>query len=140
MGSCQSRSTKPYCLSLFEELLGLKPIYGTGNGAELVFQGTEDAISRPLTEAVPDMAQLDQLLPLAKLGDVIALRAAIRKLSEEDADASHFLSTDLDPGGKIPDVGSGEDFGGGEGERRVRKELQELLEFRSCRIGGGLEA
>ena len=30
------------------------------------------------------MARLDQLLPLAKLGDVIALRAAIRKLSDED--------------------------------------------------------
>jgi CheY-like chemotaxis protein/anti-sigma regulatory factor (Ser/Thr protein kinase) len=75
---------------LFEELLGLKPIYGTANGAEPNFQGTEDAISRPLTEAVPDMARLDQLLPLAKLGDVIALRAAIRKLSEEDATLRTF--------------------------------------------------
>jgi CheY-like chemotaxis protein len=75
---------------LFEELLGLKPIYVTGNGAELIFQGTEDAISRPLTETVPDMARLDQLLPLAKLGDVIALRTAIRKLSEEDATLRTF--------------------------------------------------
>jgi CheY-like chemotaxis protein/anti-sigma regulatory factor (Ser/Thr protein kinase) len=75
---------------LFEELLGLKPIYGTANGAEPNFQGTEDAISRPLTEAVPDMARVDQLLPLAKLGDVIALRAAIRKLSEEDATLRTF--------------------------------------------------
>jgi signal transduction histidine kinase/ActR/RegA family two-component response regulator len=75
---------------LFEELLGLKPIYGTGNGAELIFQGTEDAISRPLTETVPDMAQLDQLLPLAKLGDVIALRAAIRELSDENASLRTF--------------------------------------------------
>jgi signal transduction histidine kinase/ActR/RegA family two-component response regulator len=75
---------------LFEELLGLQPIYGTGNGAEPNFQGTEDAITRPLTEAVPDMAQLDQLLPLAKLGDVIALRAAIRRLSDEDATLRTF--------------------------------------------------
>jgi CheY-like chemotaxis protein/anti-sigma regulatory factor (Ser/Thr protein kinase) len=69
---------------LFEELLGLKPIYGTPNGVEINFQGTEDAISRPLTEALPNSAQLEQLLPLAKLGDVLALREAIRKLSEED--------------------------------------------------------
>jgi CheY-like chemotaxis protein len=69
---------------LFEELLGLKPIYGTPNGVEINFQGTEDAISRPLTEALPNSAQLAQLLPLAKLGDVLALREAIRKLSEED--------------------------------------------------------
>jgi signal transduction histidine kinase/CheY-like chemotaxis protein len=75
---------------LFEELLGLKPIYVTGNGPELIFQGTEDAISRPLTETVPDMARLDQLLPLAKLGDVIALRTAIRKLSDEDATLRTF--------------------------------------------------
>jgi hypothetical protein len=69
---------------LFEELLGLKPIYVAANGAETNFQGTEDAISRPLTEAVPGSARLDELLPLARLGDVIALRAAIRKLSDED--------------------------------------------------------
>jgi signal transduction histidine kinase/CheY-like chemotaxis protein len=69
---------------LFEELLGLKPIYGMANGAQPDFRGTEDAISRPLTEAVPDVTQLDQLLPHAKLGDVIALRGAIRKLSEEN--------------------------------------------------------
>jgi CheY-like chemotaxis protein len=69
---------------LFEELLGLKPIYGTPNGVEINFQGTEEAISRPLTEALPNRAQLEQLLPLAKLGDVLALRDAIRKLSEEE--------------------------------------------------------
>jgi signal transduction histidine kinase/CheY-like chemotaxis protein len=81
---------EPVLFDLFEELLGLKPIHGTGNGAEPVFQGTEDAVSRPLTETLPDMARLDQLLPLAKLGDVIALRAAIRKLSEEDATLRTF--------------------------------------------------
>jgi CheY-like chemotaxis protein len=75
---------------LFEELLGLKPIYGTPNGVETNFQGTEDAISRPLTEALPNSAQLEQLLPLAKLGDVLALRGAIRKLSEENTGLRTF--------------------------------------------------
>jgi signal transduction histidine kinase/FixJ family two-component response regulator len=75
---------------LFEELLGLKPIYGAENGAQADFQGTEDAISRPLTEVLPGLAQLDQLLPHAKLGDVIALRDAIQKLSEEDPALRHF--------------------------------------------------
>ena len=69
---------------LFEKLLGLKPVYGISNGAQADFQGTEDAISRPLTEALPDPAQLDQLLRYAKLGDVIALRAMIQKLSKEN--------------------------------------------------------
>lgn len=68
---------------LFEELLGLKPVYGTADGAQPEFQGTEDAMNRPLAEALPGVAQLDQLLPHAKLGDVMALRAAIRRLSEE---------------------------------------------------------
>ncbi len=75
---------------LFEELLGLKPVYGTANGAPADFQGTEDATNRPLTEALPDIAQLDQLLPHAKLGDVIALRAAIRQLSEENPNLRTF--------------------------------------------------
>ena len=69
---------------IFEELLGLKPVYGVRNGAQADFQGTEDAISRPLTEALPNPTQLDRFLPHAKLGDVIALRARIRKLSEEN--------------------------------------------------------
>jgi signal transduction histidine kinase/CheY-like chemotaxis protein len=69
---------------LFEELLGLKPIYGMPNGVETNFQGTEDATNRPLTEALPDRVQLEQLLPLAKLGDILALRDAIRKLSESE--------------------------------------------------------
>ena len=68
---------------LLEELLGLKPIFATANGAQADFQGTEDALSRPLTEEVPNIAQLDELLPLARLGDVIALRAGILKLSAE---------------------------------------------------------
>jgi signal transduction histidine kinase/ActR/RegA family two-component response regulator len=69
---------------LFEELIGLVPVYGTLNGAPAEFQGAEDAINRPLTEALPNVAQLDQLLPHAKLGDVIALRNAIQKLSEQN--------------------------------------------------------
>jgi hypothetical protein len=39
---------------------------------------------------LPGLAQLDQLLPHAKLGDVIALRDAIQKLSEEDPALRHF--------------------------------------------------
>jgi signal transduction histidine kinase/CheY-like chemotaxis protein len=69
---------------LFEELLGLQPVLGTRNGVVVDFQGAEDATNRPLTEAVPDIAQLDQLLADARLGDVIALREAIRKLSGEN--------------------------------------------------------
>jgi signal transduction histidine kinase/CheY-like chemotaxis protein len=75
---------------LFEELLGLKPVYGAANGALPEFRGTEDAISRPLTEALPNIGQLNQLLPHAKLGDVIALRAAIQKFSEENPALHHF--------------------------------------------------
>lgn len=69
---------------LLEELLGLHSVYGSENSASADFQGSEDAISRPLTEPLPDIQQLDLILPKAKLGDVIALRAAIRKLSEEN--------------------------------------------------------
>ena len=69
---------------LFEELLGLQPLLGTANGVVADFQGAEDATNRPLAEAVPQTAQLDQLLADARLGDVIALRGAIRKLSEEN--------------------------------------------------------
>jgi hypothetical protein len=75
---------------LFEELLGLKPVYGTANGAQTDFQGTEEAITRPLSEALPDVTQLNQLLVHAKLGDVIALRSAIQKLSAEDRNLATF--------------------------------------------------
>ena len=43
-----------------------------------------------LTEALPNLGQLNQLLPHAKLGDVIALRAAIQKFSEENPALHHF--------------------------------------------------
>jgi signal transduction histidine kinase/CheY-like chemotaxis protein len=69
---------------LFEELLGLKPVYGADNEIETSFQSTEEAVNRPLTEPLPTPAQLDQLLPHAKLGDVMALRTAIGKLKEEN--------------------------------------------------------
>jgi signal transduction histidine kinase/CheY-like chemotaxis protein len=75
---------------LFEELLGLRPVYGTANGAQADFQGTEEAITRPLSEALPDVTQLNQLLVHAKLGDVIALRSAIQKLSAEDRNLATF--------------------------------------------------
>ena len=69
---------------IFQELLGLQPVYASENGVTPAFQGSDDAISRPLTEALPNVQQLDRFLPQAKLGDVIALRAGIRKLSEEN--------------------------------------------------------
>jgi signal transduction histidine kinase/FixJ family two-component response regulator len=69
---------------LFEELLGLKPVYASANGTQADFRGAEDAVNRLLTEPLPTIAQLDQLLPHAKLGDVIALRAAIQKLAEQN--------------------------------------------------------
>jgi CheY-like chemotaxis protein len=69
---------------LLERLLSLKPVYGTSNGAQSIFQGTEDATNRPLTEALPNITEIEELLPLAKHGDVIALRAAIQKLSDEN--------------------------------------------------------
>jgi signal transduction histidine kinase/CheY-like chemotaxis protein len=69
---------------LFENLLGLKAVYGAVNEAETALQSTEEAVNRPLTEPLPAVEQIDQLLPHAKLGDVIALRTAIRKLKDED--------------------------------------------------------
>jgi CheY-like chemotaxis protein len=75
---------------LFEELLGLKPVYGTANGSQADFQGPEEAITRPLSEAVPGVRQLNELLVHAKLGDVIALRSAIQKLSAEDRNLTTF--------------------------------------------------
>ena len=67
---------------LFETLLGLKPMYRTDAESVTEFDGTEDAVNRPLSEPLPDSQRLDELLTHAKLGDIIALRAAIRKLGE----------------------------------------------------------
>jgi signal transduction histidine kinase/CheY-like chemotaxis protein len=75
---------------LFENLLGLKAVYGAGNEMETSFQSTEEAVNRTLTEPLPAAEQLDQLLPHAKLGDVLALRTAIRKLKEENPGLSVF--------------------------------------------------
>ena len=84
MGFVPKPVNESVLFGLLEELLGLKPIFATANGTQADFQGTEDALSRPLTEEVPNIAQLDELLPLASLGDVIALRAGILKLSAEE--------------------------------------------------------
>jgi signal transduction histidine kinase/DNA-binding NarL/FixJ family response regulator len=76
---------------LFENLLGLKAVYGAvDHEAESSFQSTEEAVNRPLTELLPTIEQLDRLLPHAKLGDVIALRTAIRKLKEENPPVRAF--------------------------------------------------
>jgi CheY-like chemotaxis protein len=70
---------------LFENLLGVKAVYSAvDHEAETSFQSTEEAVNRPLTESLPTIEQLDQLLPHANLGDVIALRTGIRKLKEEN--------------------------------------------------------
>ncbi|HZC58654.1 MAG TPA: ATP-binding protein, partial [Chthoniobacterales bacterium] len=75
---------------LFENLLELKAVYGAVNEAETALQSTEEAVNRPLNEPLPAVEQIDQLLPHAKLGDVIALRAAIRKLKDENPALSVF--------------------------------------------------
>jgi CheY-like chemotaxis protein len=69
---------------LFESLLELKPVYRSDAESEAEFDGAEDAMNRPLTEALPDTQRIDELLAHAKLGDIMALRAAIRKLSEKN--------------------------------------------------------
>jgi hypothetical protein len=51
-------------------------------------------VNRPLSEALPDSKRIDELLAHAKLGDIIALRAAIRKLGEKNP-ALHTFSRRL---------------------------------------------
>ncbi len=75
---------------LFENLLGLKAVYGEATELDTGFQSTEEAVNRPLTEPLPTDEQLDQLLPHAKLGDVMALRAATRKLKDENRSLDIF--------------------------------------------------
>jgi len=79
---------------LFESLLGLKPVYRSDAERVAEFDGTEDAVNRPLSEALPDTQCIDELLAHAKLGDIIALRAAIRELSEKNS-ALHTFSRRL---------------------------------------------
>jgi signal transduction histidine kinase/DNA-binding NarL/FixJ family response regulator len=79
---------------LFESLLGLKPVYRSDAERITEFEGTEDALNRPLSEALPDSKRIDELLAHAKLGDIIALRAAIRKLGEKNL-ALHTFSRRL---------------------------------------------
>jgi signal transduction histidine kinase/CheY-like chemotaxis protein/ligand-binding sensor domain-containing protein len=79
---------------LFESLLGLKPVYRSDAESAAEFEGIEDAVNRPLSEALPDTQRIDELLAHAKLGDIIALRTAIRKLSEKNL-ALHTFSRRL---------------------------------------------
>jgi CheY-like chemotaxis protein len=79
---------------LFESLLGLKPVYRSDAESAAEFEGIEDAVNRPLSEALPDTQRVDELLAHAKLGDIIALRTAIRKLSEKNL-ALHTFSRRL---------------------------------------------
>ena len=75
---------------LFESLLELKPVYSSEAERATEFEGTEDAVNRPLSEPLPDMRRLDGLLLHAKLGDIIALRSAILKLREKNGALQTF--------------------------------------------------
>jgi len=75
---------------LFESLLELKPVYSSETERATEFEGTEDAVNRPLSEPLPDMRRLDGLLLHAKLGDIIALRSAILKLREKNGALQTF--------------------------------------------------
>ncbi|HEX7193772.1 MAG TPA: ATP-binding protein, partial [Chthoniobacterales bacterium] len=86
--------TEATLFGLFESLLGLKPVYKSDAESAAEFEGIEDAVNRPLSEALPDTQRIDELLAHAKLGDIIALRGAIRKLSEKNL-ALHTFSRRL---------------------------------------------
>jgi CheY-like chemotaxis protein len=75
---------------LFESLLELKPVYSSKTERATDFEGTEDAVNRPLSEALPDIQRLDGLLLHTKLGDIIALRSAILKLREKNGALQTF--------------------------------------------------
>jgi signal transduction histidine kinase/DNA-binding NarL/FixJ family response regulator len=82
--------SEPILFGLFETLLGLKPEYRTDAETATEFDGTEDAVNRPLSEALPDSQRLEELLAHVKLGDIVALRAAIRKLPERNRSLRTF--------------------------------------------------
>jgi signal transduction histidine kinase/DNA-binding NarL/FixJ family response regulator len=82
--------SEPILFGLFETLLGLKPVYRTDAETATEFDGTEDAVNRPLSEALPDSQRLEELLAHAKLGDIVALRAAIRRLAEKNRSLHTF--------------------------------------------------
>jgi CheY-like chemotaxis protein len=71
--------------ALFESLLKLKPVYRSECESAKEFEGADDAINRPIIEALPDNRFLEQLMANARLGDIVALRSAIRKLNGEDS-------------------------------------------------------
>jgi signal transduction histidine kinase/DNA-binding NarL/FixJ family response regulator len=75
---------------LFELLLELKPVYSSETEGATEFEGTEDAVNRPLSEALPDIQRLDGLLAHTKVGDIIALRSAILKLGEKNGALQTF--------------------------------------------------
>jgi hypothetical protein len=62
-------------------LLGLRPVYESDQPHYSSFAGVDDAASRELFEAIPDPALLEEMLEYARRGDVLALRAAITRLS-----------------------------------------------------------
>jgi CheY-like chemotaxis protein len=71
--------------ALFELLLKLKPVYRSECESAKEFEGADDAINRPIMEALPDNRFLEQLMANARLGDIVALRSAIRQLNREDS-------------------------------------------------------
>jgi signal transduction histidine kinase/DNA-binding NarL/FixJ family response regulator len=76
---------------LFESLLGLKPVYKPDTESATEFEGADEAVNRPLSEALPDCKLLDELLSYAKLGDIMALRAATRKMGEKEPALRTFM-------------------------------------------------
>jgi CheY-like chemotaxis protein len=82
--------SEPLLFRLVESLLELKPVYRSETEKAAEFEGTEDAVNRPLTEALPDVQRLDGLLMHTKLGDIVALRSAILKLREKEGALQTF--------------------------------------------------
>jgi signal transduction histidine kinase/ActR/RegA family two-component response regulator len=69
---------------LLEQFLGLKPIYDYGDSYQANFADADEAGSKPLVEPLPDATSLNELLELARRGDVMALRSAIKDLPEKN--------------------------------------------------------
>ena len=76
---------------LFESLLGLKPVYKPDTESATEFENADETVNRPLSEALPDCKLLDELLSYAKLGDIMALRAATRKMGEKEPALRTFM-------------------------------------------------
>jgi signal transduction histidine kinase/CheY-like chemotaxis protein len=75
--------------SLLEQFLRLRPIYDEADSPQPAFADTIEAGSKPLVEPLPDVFRLNALLEVARRGDVMALRSAVKALPE--ANGAWFL-------------------------------------------------